>query len=189
MQKTKTLIALPLLAGLLAAPLAASAENQPMKPASDSEFVTKIAQDGMLEVKLGKLAQQKAQNEDVKDFGEEMAEDHSTFNKQLAEAAEEAGLSVPQTMGDKGQMKYDRLAKMSGAAFDKAYMKDMVKGHTKVAAMLRSKQDNCDAEALCNVAGAGLPTIEDHLDEAKSIAQQIGGSTAGGSMNEDSSSM
>lgn len=55
---------------------AASASPAVGMAATDRTFMNKAAQGGMAEVELGRLAEQNAQSQDVKDFGKRMIEDH-----------------------------------------------------------------------------------------------------------------
>src|SRR5690554_1901014 len=97
------------LAAALAAPAAAQTENPPNNPAgttpgmpgpdqannTDRLFAQLVGAGGHAEVDLGLLAKQQAAGEAVKDFGARMADEHSKANMQLADAAEKAGVAVP----------------------------------------------------------------------------------------------
>jgi len=94
-------------------------------PAADRQFVIKAAQGGAAEVKLGQLAQDKGSNQAVKDFGKQMVTDHSAANDELKSIASGKGITLPDTLNSKDQALYDRLSKMSGDQFDKAYINAM----------------------------------------------------------------
>src|SRR5689334_15410130 len=124
-------------AGLLAVGIAALgtmaiAQTQPggkmaaNRMTADSTFVTKAAQGGMAEVKLGNLAKEKAESPDVKNFGQTMVTDHTKAGDELKQIASSKNITLPTDIDAKDQAKYDRLSKLSGAAFDRAYMRDMV---------------------------------------------------------------
>ena len=72
-----------------------------------------------------------ARASEVKDFGKRMVDDHSKANDQLKQLASQKGVSLPTSLDAKDQATKDRLSKLQGAAFDKAYMKDMVMDHKK----------------------------------------------------------
>src|SRR4051794_4768099 len=97
----------------------------------DTKFVKEAAAGGMEEVELGKLAAAKASSADVKSFGQKMVDDHSKANNQLMQLASQKGIDLPK--GQSVMAKHDsaKLAKLKGAAFDKAYMDMMVKDHKK----------------------------------------------------------
>lgn len=142
--------------------------------ASDKKFVHEAAQGGIAEVELGKLATEKASSDDVKKFGQRMVEDHTKANDQLKQVATNEGIQLPDKLNAKDQMTKDRLSKLNGAQFDKAYMNDMVKDHTQdVADFKRESSSGMDSEVK-NFASTTLPTLEDHLRQAKEIAPTAG---------------
>jgi putative membrane protein len=98
---------------------------------SDRNFVKKAAQGGVTEVTLGKLALNRAQSADVKQFGRRMVTDHSAANAKLAQVARIKGIALPKSPDKEQKGVINRLSRLSGAAFDRAYMQDMVKDHTK----------------------------------------------------------
>ena len=100
-----------------------------MMKTGDMPFATKAAQGGLAEVQLGKLASEKGSDPDVKAFGQQMVDDHSKANDQLKSVAEKDGMTLPTSPNAKQQMMYTKLQALSGAAFDKAYVADMVKDH------------------------------------------------------------
>src|ERR1044071_9022738 len=130
---------------------------------ADQTFVTKAAHGGLAEVKLGTLATQKAANADVKAFGQQMVDDHSKANDELKQLASTKGITLPTDIDAKDQATYDRLSKLSGAAFDRAYMHDMVMDHrTDVNEFKREADRGADAD-LKAWASKTLPTLEHHL--------------------------
>src|SRR5436305_6156909 len=98
---------------------------------TDSTFVKKAARGGLAEVELGKLATEKASSEDVKKFGQRMVDDHTKANDQLKQIAGNKGVTLPTDLNSKDQALKDRLSKLDGEKFDQAYMKNMVRDHTK----------------------------------------------------------
>ncbi len=133
----------------------------------DLNFVTEAAQGGMAEVELGRLAADKASSDEVKRFAGRMVNDHSRANDELKSIAESKHLSIPTGLDSKDQALHDRLSKLSGAAFDRAYMNAMVRDHRMdVAAFRRESQSGRDPEVKAWAAKT-LPTLEDHLKEAQ----------------------
>src|SRR5436190_874578 len=103
--------------------------------AADQAFAKEAAAGGLAEVALGTLAKDKASNADVKAFGDRMVTDHSKANDELKQWASSKNVTLPSDLDAKAKATQDRLSKLSGDAFDKAYMKDMVADHkTDVAA-------------------------------------------------------
>jgi putative membrane protein len=140
--------------------------------AEDKEFFTKAIQDGMAEVKLGELAQDKAQDEEVKSFAQRMVEDHGKANDKLKQAAQSAGVTPPTEVSEKHKATEEKLSGLSGQEFDQEYMKAQVEDHQK-AVELFSKQAQGSGETA-QLAGEILPTLEEHLDMAQRIEEELG---------------
>jgi len=138
--------------------------------ASDRMFIRKAAEGGEAEVELGKLAQEKAASPEVKQFGERMVNDHSKANDQLQEVVQKEGVTLPTKLDAKDAATKARLEKLSGEAFDRAYMKDMVADHTKDVREFKNEAKNGKDPDVKNFAAQTAPTLEDHLKEAKNIA-------------------
>jgi len=149
---------------------ASSASGSSQLSAADQTFVKKAAQGGMAEVELGKLATQKASSEDVKKFGQRMVDDHTKANDQLKQIAGNKGVTLPTDLDSKDQALKDRLSKLDGEKFDQAYMKNMVRDHTKDVSEFRKESTSGKDSDLKSFASQTLPTLEDHLKEAKNIA-------------------
>jgi putative membrane protein len=144
----------------------------------DAHFAKEAAQGGMAEVRLGQLAQEKGTSDTVKSFGKRMVDDHSKAGDKLKEVASRQNIPLPSDLSAKDQATYDRLSKLNGAAFDRAYARDMVKDHeTDVAAFQREANTGKD-ESLKGFASETLPTLQDHLKQAKEMMKTVGGATA-----------
>jgi putative membrane protein len=151
----------------------AGSSNAKLAPA-DRQFIKKAAAGGLAEVELGKLASEKAESPDVKQFGQRMVDDHTKANDQLKQVASEKGVTVPDKLNAKDAATKARLEKLSGKAFDRAYMSDMVTDHTKDVSEFRMESKNAKDPDVKNFASQTLPTLQDHLKEAKSIAPKTG---------------
>ncbi len=139
----------------------------------DSSFVTKAAVGGLAEVKLGQLAILKASNGDVKSFGQQMADDHGKANVELKDLAAKKGFTLPTDVDAKHQATYDRLSKLSGAEFDRAYMQEMVADHNEdVSEFRREANSGSDADVKAWAAKT-LPTLEHHLQMAESTNAKV----------------
>ncbi len=131
--------------------------------AADKMFVTNAASGGMLEVQLGQLAQSKGSSDFVKQFGQKMVDDHTKANDQLKDLAQKDSITLPTALLPKDQATYDKFSKLSGAAFDSAYTRDMVMDHKKDVADFKKEAasgKNPDVKAF---ASQTLPTLQEHL--------------------------
>ena len=162
------------LAGLaLAAGIGVAQKSTANRLAADHQFIMKAAQGGMAEVELGRLAKQHASNDKVKEFGERMVTDHSKANDELKKIASEKGATVPSTLDPKDQATVDRLSKLNGSEFDRAYMQDMVKDHRTDVAEFKREANSGDDPDVKAFAAKTLPTLEDHLKMAEEIQKEL----------------
>jgi putative membrane protein len=142
--------------------------------AADSSFLKDASQGGLLEVKLGQLAQQNASSQQVKDFGQRMATDHGKMGEDVKSVAARENVSLPGDISMMEKMTYERLSHKTGVDFDKAYIEDMVKDHkSDIAAFEKEANSGSDPEAKA-VAQKALPIIREHLRMAQQIAAQLG---------------
>jgi putative membrane protein len=159
------------LAIVLAAPLAASAEMA----SSDAKFMKKVAEDGKAEVELGKLAAQRGGSDSVKKFGERMSTDHAKAGEELAKLAQDKGVTLPSDTDSKHKRLHDKLSKLSGADFDREYMRAMAADHdTDVKAFQREAKSAKDAD-LRAWAAKTLPTLEEHKQQAHETLASVTG--------------
>ena len=151
--------------------------NNATVASADKTFVTKAAQGGMAEVQLGKLAAEKASRPDVKQFGNMMVEDHTKANDQLKSVAGQKSIAIPADIGPKHQALYDRLSKLSGPEFDRAYVKAMVKDHKEDVGEFQKEANNGKDPDIKNFATETLPVLQKHLTAIQQI-QKSGGKGA-----------
>jgi putative membrane protein len=140
----------------------------------DSTFVTKAAKGGMAEVELGKLAAEKGTSDQVKQFGQRMVTDHSKANDELKAVAQSKSLTLPTALDPKDKALHDRLAKMSGAAFDRAYMQAMLADHQKDVREFRMEANSGQDPDVKAFAAKTLPTLEEHLKMARDANRAVG---------------
>lgn len=145
---------------------------------SDADFAKEAAQGGMAEVKLGQLAQDKGSSAAVKDFGRKMVDDHSQANDKLKSVAEQENVRLPAGLSKKDQSTYDKLSKLSGEEFDRAYARDMVKDHQSDIASFKQEAANGRDPGIKSFATETLPTLQDHLKMARDMMKSVSPSNA-----------
>ena len=138
---------------------------------TDEKFVMDAARGGMMEVQLGQTAQQKASDQAIKDFGKKMEQDHTQANNELTALAKSKGISLPTDAGSE-KAAIDKLSNLSGAAFDKAYAKAMVRDHKKdVKEFERVSTNSMDSDVKA-FAAKTLPTLREHLKMAEELPKK-----------------
>ena len=138
---------------------------------TEQQFATHVAQANMAEVALGKLAQEKAQRDDIKKFAQKMVDEHSKAEQDLEGIASKNNLTLPQDMSPQQKTQHDRLSKLSGPEFDRNYIRLMIMDHTRVGNALQQESHKVSANSdLKDYATRMYPSVSDHLTMAKAIA-------------------
>ncbi len=177
-----------LICAMTAGPALAGAQDKPapMKPGSaamdaksgapspDGTFIKTAAMDGMAEVEHGELAAKNAGSNDVKAFAQRMVADHTKANDELKTIASQKNVTLPTALDAKHKVMHDKLAKLNGAAFDKAYMTHMVAAHKEAVALFQREAKSGKDSDVKTFAEKTLPTLQDHLKQAQEISAKAG---------------
>ncbi len=135
-----------------------------------SNFAIAAADGGMMEVELGKIAQENASNPRVKAYGEMMVKDHTDANNNLKGIATSLNIAIPDSVSNDSRKEIDHMKMKKGKDFDKAYISMMLDDHKKDIAEFRKCADNCSDSTVKAFANNTLPVLEKHLDSIQSIA-------------------
>lgn len=150
----------------------------------DQRYVKKAAEGGLTEVELGRLAQTKASNDQVKQFGAMMEKDHGKANDELKRIAEAKGVEVPAAPDRSENRRIEKLQQTAnGADFDKKYMADMVKDHEKDLKFFREAARNAKDPEIKSFFQQTAQTIKEHLAMARKVAGEVGATSAKSAKN------
>lgn len=140
----------------------------------DLAFLNDAAPGGMAEVELGKLAVSKSSSAEVKAFAQKMIDDHTKAGDDLKALATQKKVTLPPDVLPAHKQLMEKLSKLSGADFDKEYVKAMVEAHEKdVAAFENVSKTAADADVKA-FATKTLPTLKMHLEMIKAMAEKMG---------------
>ena len=164
-----------LAAGIIAATLTSGSAFAQSR--ADQKFIKEAIEGNLAEVQMGQLAQKNGASQGVKDFGQMLATDHSQANTKATSVASAIKVTPPTEPNAKQKREYDKLSKLNGAGFDKAFAAHMVMDHKKDIAAFKkassSKQSN-----VAGFASETLPTLQKHLQTAQSLQKGAGKSAA-----------
>src|SRR5207237_1961478 len=93
---------------------------------ADNTFLRDAAMAGQQEVRLGKLARDKAASAGVRRFAQRMVDDHTRANKELQELVDVRGVELPREMSQPERVLVERLGRLEGKAFDSDSMRRVV---------------------------------------------------------------
>jgi putative membrane protein len=167
----------------------------------DEKFVKEAAMGGMMEVHMGKLGLQKAQNEQVKTYAQRLIDDHTKANTELKQLASQKGITLPDdkfasssdTSSDADRTKVresesgehkehhaalKKLEGMSGTEFDREFVRMAVKDHEKDVKEFEKASQKAEDSDLKAFAQKTAPVLREHLQQAQSLQAQVGANAA-----------
>lgn len=148
-------------------------DNNMVDSNKDEDFIKEAVSGGLMEVELGRYAQQNAQNPRVRNFGAMMVRDHSKANDELKALLTQKNITVPSTMEDKHHDKVTDIQKKTGTDFDKEYISEMVDDHEKDVDRFKRMAENGNDPELKSFAAKTLPILLMHQDSAKKIKDAL----------------
>src|SRR5438876_5491128 len=164
MRPLVSLTALALSAFLSVPALAQKMDN------NDAAAMKQLAQDNLNEIEAGKMAAGKAQNPEVKQFGQKMADDHARMLEDLKRLAKIKDVAMPDKAALKDVAQNKQLERKSGADFDREFMDHMVKGHEKALLEVNATAAKAKDPDFKSAAQQAAYKIQEHLSLAKRIA-------------------
>ena len=136
--------------------------------AIDTAFVTEAMKGDNSEVALGNLAEQKGSSAGVKDLGKMLVTDHGAHKQVVAALAQKANVPVTNDLNDEAKAEQKKLDGLSGAAFDKEFVRATVEDHQKDIAKYEQEAKSGDAQTAA-MAKTTLPTLKKHLQTAQAL--------------------
>ena len=162
-----------LLATTAAAFLPASGGKPDARPSAQG-FLQKAAEGQQAEIALGELASERAGNQEVKQFGAQMIEDHRKTSAEIRQLAFKEGVILPTKLTGKHKDKQEQFARLSGREFDQAYIGYMLRDHRKDVKEFERHLKAIKDPQVQQWAEGTLPLLRQHLRQAQQIASAIG---------------
>ncbi len=122
---------------------------------------------------MGRLAVQRAANADVKEFAQQMIVDHSKAGEKLKALAQQKRVTLPPKILPQAHQTKEKLSKLSGADFDREYVKTMVAMHEKDVAAFGAFAESATDADVKTFAAATLPTLKHHLEMIRTLAKSM----------------
>jgi len=164
-----------IVAGLMAAGRAGAADTTGNSLSSKgSSFVKEASEGNQSEIALAQLAQQKAQNPEIKSLAQMIQQDHQQAQEKLQTIAQAHGLTLDTTSTWSQRRAQSKLEKLSGAEFDQQYAKDMLEDHVTDIKKFQKASQNIEDSDVKQYAQDCLPKLQTHLQHAESAAKSAG---------------
>ncbi|MEU4478738.1 DUF4142 domain-containing protein [Micromonospora sp. NPDC023966] len=167
---------LGLLAALVLVGLAPAAAAQAAAQPStqDTQYLQAVHQVNLFEITAGNLAQQKGQNQQVKDLGKMFVTDHTQLDQTVQSTAQQLNVQLPADPTADQQQVLDRLNNLSGAEFDKAWVTAQLAGHVQAIQATQTEISQGSEQSVVQIAQDALPVLQAHYDALVALAQTLG---------------
>jgi putative membrane protein len=154
-------------------PLAARADERPTRLSGDADFLVKAISESTADVKFSELAEKRASNAEVKEFARKIITDHKKCNERFLGFAKEFKVAVLTGLEKDQRDAEARLQGLNGPAFDRAYMQQMVDDHEKAITLFENYSKTGTNAQLRKEASNDLPTLREHLKQAREILAKV----------------
>jgi putative membrane protein len=130
----------------------------------DSEFMTKAASGGMLEVELGKQVAARAVTPEAKQFAQQMVSDHTKANAELMALATQKNITLPTALGDDHAKVLKDVTEEKGIKMDQQYLKEMLEDHREDVKEFTDASVKATDPDIKAFAAKNVPVLQMHLD-------------------------
>jgi putative membrane protein len=136
---------------------------------ADKEFILQAEKDNLQGRYVGRLAQERSQNEGVKAYGKMLADDDETALRDVVALMQRYGVPEPKGLPEEKKEALDELKGLSGQDFDKKFIKLMVEDHEKALADFQRESKSALNDDVRSYAEKQIPMLQKHLNKAKEL--------------------
>jgi putative membrane protein len=155
-----------LVAGLIAAPVAGAQEDR--ASTQDREFLAAAPAANQFEVTTGALARQKGRSAHVRRLGRTLVRDHGDQLTKLRTLAERLGVGISTGPTPRQARIIQRLQRLSGRSFDRAFLRAQASAHREAIALYLSEATSAGgSDALRELATRTLPVLGMHAGQVR----------------------
>jgi putative membrane protein len=144
-------------------------------PEPDRQFVRQAMGANLAAIQMGRLAMQRGTSDRIKAIGRDLVDTHTQLQDRMRQAAREEDniiLPLPQMTADQ-KSDYDRLARLSGFAFDQAFLAILIKNQDETIRSFNQQALNGKDTALRDLANDTLPLLNDRVRWVRREIQQL----------------
>jgi putative membrane protein len=140
----------------------------------DAILIQQIAHDNAKEIALAEIGVRKATNPELKQFCQQMQQDHTQANQQLRPLAQKNGVTLEQSMERKDEKALTKFQSLSDQKFDKALAEEFLTDHQKGLTHMQSAASQAQSSDLKQFAQQMLPKLQEHFTHAQTVAKAAG---------------
>jgi putative membrane protein len=141
---------------------------------ADAKFIREVAADNMLEIQMAQLAEQKAQSSSVKQFAERIISDHQRMQSDWTSMASGSGYSFKPGIGKNHRSKLNKLQKLSGREFDRAFITQVVQDRKDYIDYFEKEGRAAHSAQVRQLVNRDVATLRTHFTQGKRIGAQVG---------------
>lgn len=145
---------------------------------ADRQFMAAAAEMNMAEAHMGKMAQERASRQEVKDYGARIERDHTDSYGKLSGLANQLQVNIPSGLGSKHQATVSRLSGLSGQQFDQQFLQEQIRAHEEGINRFQRASTQAGNPQLKDYANAQLPILREHLRMAQELSTGGAGSAS-----------
>jgi len=124
----------------------------------------------VMEIRVGRLAMDKAHSDQTRRFGELLWQDHKRADEQVRGVARERGIELVDSRPTVDEQKMlDRLDQLTGAEFDRIFAQEMEDAHQKAVRKMSDAHAKLSASAAKDLVGRTIPTLRAHERMAEDL--------------------
>ncbi|MBQ0992488.1 DUF4142 domain-containing protein [Micromonospora sp. PSH03] len=153
---------------------AAAAQAAAQPSTQDTQYLQAVHQVNLFEITAGDLAQQKGQDQGVKDLGAMLKTDHTQLDQTVQQTASQLGVELPNEPSADQQAVIDQLNNASGAEFDRLWVTSELAGHVQAIQATQTEISQGSEQSVVQLAQTALPTLQTHYDELVALANKLG---------------
>jgi putative membrane protein len=138
---------------------------------TDRSFLRKTLEDDVAQEQMGPLAAQKSTSDDVKQFGEKMAQIHHQLTAQLMPVAKKLGVDEPKSPSKQDRQEIEKMQALSGSEFDAAFIRAMLKDQQSDVENFKEEAQGSQDPNMQQLAKMDAPLLDQHLGMIEQLAQ------------------
>ena len=154
---------------------AAREDRPPNATPAEQDFMMKATQAHLSDMDMARLAMQKSENSDVRDFANMIQRDHTNAVEDLTDLMKDKNVSQPSTLTPEAKLDIEKMTGLSGAEFDREFVNMMVSDHQKAVEMFRDIASIAQNPDIKKYAEDLLPKLEMHLEKAQKLQSKLFG--------------
>ncbi|MFF0720985.1 DUF4142 domain-containing protein [Verrucosispora sp. NA02020] len=151
---------------------AAQAAAQPSE--QDTQYLQAVHQVNLYEIAAGELAQQKAENEQVKELAQQFVTDHTELDQSVQDVAGQLNVQLPNEPTPDQRTALDQLNNASGEEFDRLWVTQGLAGHLQAIQATQTEISQGTEPQVVQLAQTALPVLQAHYDALVTLAEELG---------------